>query len=57
MIVKNSGQEIDQVVDSAKLWAWHHKVVAFVKLIVGVWILDVLIGEFNHPSLFIWAAV
>jgi hypothetical protein len=45
------------MVDSAKLWAWHHKVIALVELIVGVRVLDVLISEFSHPLSLIWVAV
>ena len=56
-LVQNSGQEVDLVVDSAKFWARHDKVVVLVKLLIGSWVLDEFISALSHPKLLIWVAV
>lgn len=45
------------MVDSAELWARHNKVVVFVKLLIGSWVLDEFISALSHPKLLIWVAV
>lgn len=57
MVLENGSHKINQMVYSAKLWARHNKVIALVKLDVGVWVRDKLIDTFGHPLSLIWVAV
>jgi len=57
VLLEEGLHEIKLMVNSAKLWARHNKVIVLVKLGVKGWLLDIFLNEFIHPGGLVWVAI